>query len=779
VDVWQCAWKSGAWELTFFRAPEKDAPMEVPMRKLTVRKAKLAKLIANFVLVAFAPIAVRPSAYGQSVARSARTLGKAAIPSLPDQPLSAAEAARVDAASSAIGQAQTSVSPFDFLAFPSSYFPANNVSGLAVGDVNGDGKQDVVAVNCGNDSTCSSQTFVTVLLGNGDGTFAAGATYSTLGYSARAVALADVNLDGKFDILVANCGTEYDCFGLGSVAVLLGNGDGTFQSAVTYSTSISIADLNHDGRPDLVVANVSCPGNLCGSPGGLSVLLGNGDGSFQPAALYGSGGTSPSPVVIADVNGDKNPDLIVANECSNISCTGDGAVGVLLGLGDGTFAPYVTYASGGAISRSLAAADVNRDGKLDLVVANENSSTYSVLIGNGDGTFRAAKSYPINTWVNGGGPARVLVADVNLDRKPDLLLTVFGVGVLPGNGNGTFGPVVLYDVGDVGVQPYAVADMNGDGKPDVVVYSPFLSEGGGVGVLLNNYGTPPTTTTIAASPDPLTINGKATYTATVTPQAPGTVAGAVEFFQAIPSGPPYSLGRVPLVDNQASLTTQPYTYTAQYQIFAVYSGELNQGATSQSSSLTEYIRGTSRTVLATSGSPSTYGQPVTLTATVTSKYGSVPDGDLVNFVAGTLTLGSAPTAGGQAKLTTSALPGGAFLVKANFVGDNGFAPSTGGKEQVVLKYATTTTVSSSLNPSTLGQSVTFTATVASTGTYTPTGKVLFFNGTASMGSAVLNNGVARLTKSTLPVGTHAITARYYGDIANQTSTSNALDQVVK
>jgi len=141
-----------------------------------------------------------------------------------------------------------------------------------------------------------------------------------------AVAVADVNGDGHPDLVVANgCLTSTNCTYSG-VSVLLGNGDGTFQTAVTYTTgqsdatSIAVGDFNGDGHPDIVVANDS----------GLSVLLVKGDGTFHSAVIYSSGGSLPSSVAIGDVNGDGHPDLVVANWASH-------TVGVLLGKGAGTF----------------------------------------------------------------------------------------------------------------------------------------------------------------------------------------------------------------------------------------------------------------------------------------------------------------------------------------------------------------------------------------------------------------------------------------------------------
>ncbi len=266
------------------------------------------------------------------------------------------------------------------------------------------------------------------------------------------VAMADVNGDGKPDLLVAN---SFACEGCnnGSVSVLLGIGDGTFQNPVTYGSrgyltfSVAVADVNGDGKPDLLVTNRNN-----GSVGSVGVLLGNGDGTFRGAVTDGSGGYQANSVAVADVNGDGKPDLLVANLCAESTCAMNGTVGVLLGNGDGTFQTAVPYGSGGYYADSVAVADVNGDGKLDLLVANAcasssncaNGGSVGVLLGNGDGTFQAAVTYG-----SGGEANLVAVADVNGDGKPDLLLANINntVGVLLGNGDGTFRTVVTYDTG--------------------------------------------------------------------------------------------------------------------------------------------------------------------------------------------------------------------------------------------------------------------------------------------------------------------------------------------
>ncbi|MDQ1388847.1 MAG: hypothetical protein QOF56_2301, partial [Acidobacteriaceae bacterium] len=172
------------------------------------------------------------------------------------------------------------------------------------------------------------------------------------------------------------------------------------------------------------------------------------------------------------------------------------------------------------------------------------------------------------------------------------------------------------------------------------------------------------------------------------------------------------------------------------------------------------------------------GQSVTFRATVSSSHGAIPDGELVTFFDVTTAIGTGSTVSGVATFTTSSLKAKTHTIKATYGGDATFRPSSGTVTQIVNKYTTTTTLTSSLNPSQFGQAVTFTAHVTSSGP-APTGKVKFLDGTLAIGSATLSGGVAKLTKSDLAVGTHSITAHYNGDAASSTSTSAVVNQVVQ
>ena len=339
-----------------------------------------------------------------------------------------------------------------FLPAQPYYWDGGGIGGLTVTDMNGDGKLDLL-VSATDESNDGS---VGVLLGNGDGTLQGPVGYyNTGGQAAAPPVVADLNGDGKPDLVVAESCGSYNCTSGDALAgVLLNNGDGTFQPAVVYRTggytfalSAAVGDVNGDGKPDLVVADWTCTNG--GGEGCVSVLLGNGNGTFQTARTYDSGGSHTESIVATDVNGDGKLDLLVTNGF------GSDSVGVLLGNGDGTFQSSVAYLSGGDFAKDLLVVDVNHDGKPDLIVTNIDSDTIGVLLGKGDGTFRAAKVYSSG----GQGITSIVAADVNGDGTPDLLATNCGakygfcggngggVGVLLANGDGTFRPAVTYDFG--------------------------------------------------------------------------------------------------------------------------------------------------------------------------------------------------------------------------------------------------------------------------------------------------------------------------------------------
>jgi hypothetical protein len=772
---------------------------------------------------------------------------------------------------------------------------------VAVGDLNGDGKPDLVlANNCVSNSNCTMGS-VGVLLGSGDGTFKAAVTYGSGGQSAYSVAIGDVNSDGIQDLVVANnCIGNHNCTN-GAVGVLLGNGDGTFQAAVGYSSgglnaiSVAVRDVNGDGKPDLIVAN--CNASSYTSDGSVGVLLGNGDGTFQSAVNRSSGGLYVFSVAVGDVNGDGKPDLVVANHCTDSNCT-NGSVGVLVGNGDGSFQAAPIYPVGGSQAVSVAAGDFNGDGNFDLVVASECSvgncvnGWLTVLLGQGDGTFQAAGTYSSQGYQtlkvivgdfnrdgkpdlaavsycadtsctnglvsvflgNGDGTFQapssftsgaqyalsMAVGDVNGDGKPDLIVVNAcatsincNTSVLLGNGDGTFQPAASYGSGGTYPESVAVADINADGNLDIVVanyYALSNSHDGSIGVLLGNGdgtfqapvsyssgGQNANTVTVGdvnndGKPDLMVAteclqafrqnctnslvsvllgNGDGTFQnalETVMPPGGGIQSLALGDFDGdgkldVASG----LNNLLLTGNGDGTFQTPVSLGATGP--GIVAGDFNHDGKPDlavaAGSIVTILRNiaanfhyATTTAVISSANPARGGQPVTFTATVTPAFSGPPTG-AVTFYDGPNVIGTGTLSGNQATFTTSSLTVGAHPITASYGGDTSFLSSTSPVlKETITSSPTTTTLASSPNPSTYGQSVALTATVTSSGSGTPTGTITFTDGANTLGTSPLSGGQATLTTSMLGAGPHSITATYSGDSGFNPSTSSALAQTV-
>lgn len=293
---------------------------------------------------------------------------------------------------------------------------------LAAADFNGDGKADLAAAV---QSPTGVTNYVAMLLGNGDGTMTGPiSTALPAGVSASSLVAGDFNGDGILDLAVV---VNTQNGGVADEAIIyLGNGDGTFRQGASYGAGpvafgIVAADFNNDGKLDLAITN---EGMYPKANGSVSILLGKGDGTFAAApsiASAGGAGIGAYSIAAADFNGDGKQDLAVT--LSNDTTYG-GGVAVLLGRGDGTFQPLVVYP---ASSAQVTVGDFNGDGIADLIVSIPRSEDayggLGYLLGNGDGTFQPAVSF-------GGTVGPVVAMDLNRDGKLDLTGAdgQFGVG---------------------------------------------------------------------------------------------------------------------------------------------------------------------------------------------------------------------------------------------------------------------------------------------------------------------------------------------------------------
>ncbi|HZR28001.1 MAG TPA: FG-GAP-like repeat-containing protein [Terriglobales bacterium] len=336
---------------------------------------------------------------------------------------------------------------------PTSYGTGSNPRAIVLGDFNNDGKLDMATAGFGN-SVC-------IFLGNGDGTFQNAHCYGSglEAFTSNSMAVADFNKDGNLDLVIASDNTNSVAVLLGkgdgtfpaqvnyavgtqpfgvaagdlgngspdivvgnsngsNISVLVNKGDGTFNAAVTYAVhaapfSIAIADMNKDGKNDVIV------GDTTGSFGNIDLLLSNGDGTLQNATSVVGMPPYLSNIVVADFNNDGNLD--VAANTFNVN----GYLSVALGNGDGTFQPAVSMAS--PLSYALATADLNGDGKLDLVLANSvnnvsdpSANKFSVYRGQGDGTFTHVADYMTSSASYNIAPEGIAIGDLNGDGHPDI-----------------------------------------------------------------------------------------------------------------------------------------------------------------------------------------------------------------------------------------------------------------------------------------------------------------------------------------------------------------------
>jgi len=534
---------------------------------------------------------------------------------------------------------------------------ANN---LTTGDFNADGITDIVM-------TFGSGNAAVVMLGNGDGTFKAGqvlhitplqgSTYAYLGD----IVTADFNGDGIEDIALTNDPEQ----GTGSIQVFFGKGDGTFNTNPTTLLSVATtggpstqlhivtADLNGDGKADLVTFS-----HLDGTTG---VLLGNGDGTFQTLVPYATGlGTRAGAV--GDINNDGYPDI-----AAPIYDTGQ--VAVLINNHDGTFSGPQTFTAAYSNNAppsnfpgptSVALGDVNGDGNLDFVVADNNYNQVSVIYGNGTETLA---NYFATTLINtSGAPLQVITANLTGNGHAGILVNE------PGSGTGTVGAMVFGSLWTTQFTNVAVYGGASETETISASYSGDSSNAASTSAALTLQGSNSAMATkLDWSPGAsTTVFGTAIPTAALNAQVEKSVPGSIAYVAQQTAG-----AAMPIGVGASLPAAGAYTLTATFT-----PTNSNDYAPSTAMATFSVSKANVSETLTSSSSQADAGATLTLTDTVVSSTSGTPTGT-VNFFSGTTSLGAAAlNATGVASLNIATLPAGTYSVTASYLGDGNFNTNT-------------------------------------------------------------------------------------------------------
>lgn len=615
---------------------------------------------------------------------------------------------------------------------------------VRVADMNGDGRPDLVILDQNSNS-------VTILLASGAaGNFVLGGHYLIGATTPTGIAVADFNGDGRPDIATSNTGSN-------NVSILLNDGAGAFPSATTTGAAADMSDVVaanfNGGAIDLAVSHRV--------NGDSQVLIGDGTGGFTAGAILPTFSGTIIPIAAGDFNNDGFMDVFAGDFNNHLGH-------VYLGAGNGTFG-HTSFDLGGgtfALPSAVAVADLNGDGFLDLAIVYQGINSVGIWLGDGTGTFAQAAGSPIAGI--GTSPTDIAVGDLDRDGIPDIVVaggTANNILVLRGTGGGAFAAPVSFAAGTNAFGIF-LADVDGDGRLDVVSTS-FNSDQ--VFVRLN-------TSAVRAN----------------SPTAVVATAGPAQISVAFSS--PTDAASLPIVDFTATCggvsatgTGSPIVVTGLTNGTAytctVVARNANGTSAASAPSNSATPQALAAVSLASDANPAGVGAPVTFTATVS---GSGPTGTM-NFKDGGVTIGgcgAVPLVAGTARCTTSFTSAGTHALTADYSGDVANIAATGtlaGGEVVALN-ASSLRVTTSNATTTLFTPVTYTATVTGT---SPTGTIAFSdspNAPASpvpipgCGAVTLVAGAAQCTftydgtSASTRAGLHFITAAYSGDATNQPAT---------
>jgi|GEM_PF-1818677 len=561
-----------------------------------------------------------------------------------------------------------------------------------------------------------------------------------------------------------------------------GDGGSSYSAALAYpygittdgSGNLYIADTNNQRIREVTGAPLSEPPTDLSISQTASATVVSPGSTLTYTLTVTNNGPNPASAIVVNDTLDPSLTFVSCSTTGSGTCGGSGNARTVnfdsLPNGNSeviTFAATVNTSAAGTINNTASVTS----GTPDNNVSN-NTSTVAVTVGAATATLSATSLNFGNQGVNTTSASK----SFTISNTGNASLTVTGLalsGLNPGDFSVTSAslPVTLPAGTNVLVNVSFTPAATGTRTAAITVNS--NASNGQLSVALSGNGVAATSTALQSSLNPSYAGQSVTFTATVSSSFAGSPTGTVTFKNG-----GATLGTAALTNGTATFSTSTLP-SGSDSIRAVYSGDSNY-LTSTSATLKQVVNAlpaSTATKLVTSGSPSFVNQSVTFTATITSSYGPIPSGETVTFYDGTTALGTGLTAGGQATFSTSALTAKTHSIMATYAGDANFKASSGTTVQVVNLYSSSTTLSSNLDPSTYGQMVGLSATVASNAPGGATGTVTFKSGNVTLGSSTVTAGTATLNTAKLSAGTLSLTATYNGD-AQSGKSSGALTETV-